>query len=195
MDLDADLVASLRTVAEMLRDRATPGVGDLIDRCEHPGAFLDSNSKLTFAFEAPEASLMVVCDTSSKFKVATIKKFLDAEGYSKFIVVAREKPSSNAVKTMSEYSDKSIQFFEMKELVFNVTKHCLVPKHEIVPDASIKSILEAYRIKHRTQLPLIYASDPVARYLGLAPGQVVRVTRTSAACGETFAYRCCVRSG
>lgn len=194
MELDHDVLASLLTVAEMLSDRGDSP--ELIEKCKHPDRFLDpAQSKQTFSLEARSAGLMLVCDTSPKFKVATIKKYLDAEDFDRFIVIAREKPSSNATKTMAEYADKAIQFFELRELVFNITKHCLVPKHEVVPDADVKRILETYRIKHRTQLPLIYASDPVARYLGLKPGQVVRVTRVSPACGETFAYRCCVKSG
>jgi DNA-directed RNA polymerase subunit H (RpoH/RPB5) len=59
-------------------------------------------------------------------------------------------------------------------------------------EQEIAKVMEAYGLKSRHQLPLIMLTDPMARYLGLHPGQLVRVTRSSPAAGEYVLYRCCV---
>jgi len=64
----------------------------------------------------------------------------------------------------------------------------LVPKHEILPAEQAKEVLEKYRVTPH-QLPLIKASDPVAKAIGAKPGQILRITRDSPTAGRATAYR------
>ena len=85
------------------------------------------------------------------------------------------------------------QVFVIPELLFNITRHRLVPKHEVVADPDeISQVIKRYNVRTRTQLPIILRTDPVARYFGLKPGQLMRITRISPSSGLYTMYRCCV---
>lgn len=71
---------------------------------------------------------------------------------------------------------------------FNIFKHKLVPKHEILSKKETDRLLKKYRIKPY-QLPLIKASDPAARVIGAKQGDVLKITRKSPTAGRAVAYR------
>ncbi len=71
---------------------------------------------------------------------------------------------------------------------FNVLNHVNVPKHELLADDEVVSLLKQYAIV-KEQLPKIKDSDPAVKVIAGKPGQVVRVTRRSPTAGTAVAYR------
>jgi len=71
---------------------------------------------------------------------------------------------------------------------FNIFRHELVPKHEILAEEEVEELLKAYRIKPY-QMPRIKASDPAVRMIGAKPGDVIKITRESQTAGQSVAYR------
>ena len=71
---------------------------------------------------------------------------------------------------------------------FDVMKHDLVPRHEVLPDDEAKGILEKYGVTP-DQLPKIFSSDAVARAVRAKPGQIIRIRRKSPTAGESVAFR------
>lgn len=140
-----------------------------------------------------DSRLKIIYYLSNKFKWSELKKYMDETNmYDLYILVVADKISQNNMKQINALN-LNIQIFDIKELQFNITKHILVPKHELVQDQEeIKNILQIYCLKSKFQLPHILKTDPMSRYLGLKSGDIVRITRVSPTSGEYIIYRCCM---
>ena len=84
------------------------------------------------------------------------------------------KATLNRLKQEGTYID----VFTMEEIQFNISHHSLVPKHEVCSHEEKAQLMKAYAVD-RTQLPNIKTTDPMARYLGVTKGQLIRITRDS----------------
>jgi DNA-directed RNA polymerase I, II, and III subunit RPABC1 len=80
------------------------------------------------------------------------------------------------------------EFLTYAQLIIDIMEHVLVPKHEVLSHEEKEAVLKRYSI-HAHQLPLMKPNDPVAHYLGLVEGQVVKITRPSDTAGEYISYR------
>lgn len=71
---------------------------------------------------------------------------------------------------------------------FDIQKHMLVPKHEIMTEDEILNEFGDvdYNFKN---LPKIKVDDPVADSIGARPGDVLRITRESQTAGVFVTYR------
>lgn len=63
------------------------------------------------------------------------------------------------------------------DVLHNPLKHYMVPHHRLVTRAYVEEALGRGTLRSTGELPKIRTSDPVARYLGLRPGQIVAITR------------------
>jgi len=76
---------------------------------------------------------------------------------------------------------------------FDITKHSLVPKHELLDAKQKEEVLKKYGITLR-QFPRMLETDPMAVILGAKPGDVLRIARKSETAGETTYYRVVIKA-
>lgn len=114
---------------------------------------------------------------------------MDKDSVKRAIVVYAEKVSSFAKQNLAASTEKyTFELFKHAELLVNITKHKLVPKHTLLTDEEKKELLAKYHL-NESQLPRILRHDPVARYYGLGRLQVVKITRDSETAGRYITYR------
>ncbi len=71
-----------------------------------------------------------------------------------------------------------INIYTLKESLFNVMDHRLVPKHIICSAAEKKEIMMTYAINKST-FPHIKSTDPIVRHFGVLRGQLLKIIRQS----------------
>lgn len=115
---------------------------------------------------------------------------LDKENFQNGILISIGHAPSTALRAFEPLLERGIiaEHFQEQDLLVNITKHELVPKHVLLSDEEKKVLLDRYRLKE-TQLPRMQSGDPVARYLGLKKGQVVKIIRKSETAGRYASYR------
>ena len=84
-----------------------------------------------------------------------------------------------------------VQIISLPQLLIDIVNHRDVPHHEVISETEKKELLEKYYIK-QDNLPVILRDDAMARYLGMRPGEVVKILRPSPTSGTYVSYRICV---
>jgi DNA-directed RNA polymerase subunit H (RpoH/RPB5) len=69
-----------------------------------------------------------------------------------------------------------ITLFQGDHLLFNITKHFLVPKHHLMSDQEYKEFVKNEK-GMVTRLPIIFETDPISRFYGAKPGQIFKIIR------------------
>lgn len=102
------------------------------------------------------------------------------------------KKYGNFMSKLENYYTKNffVQIFNIDSLLFDITKHNLVPEHTILTEDEKQDLLEHYNISD-DKLPSISRFDPVAKYIGIRPTQVCKIVRNSYTSGVSNYYRIC----
>lgn len=69
-----------------------------------------------------------------------------------------------------------------------VPDHVYVPKHEIVLKEEAQEVIKKYNCR-LVELPLIFVTDPAIIGLGVKPGDLIKITRSSSTAGHAVYYR------
>lgn len=85
-----------------------------------------------------------------------------------------------------------LQYFQIKNLLYNPTKHEMVPEHIKLTPQEATEVMEKYMIKSKLQMPMIMHTDIIAKWLGLKQGDIVQINRYNENSGLCYYYRCCI---
>ena len=109
-------------------------------------------------------------------------------------IIIKDDPNEtliNELKHIWESEGIFIVVESIKRLQFNILEHTLVPPHRVVNESETIEIMKKYNITNKVQFPDISRFDPVARVIGLRPGQVCEIIRPSKTSITSKYYRIC----
>ncbi|KAF2664449.1 RPB5 subunit of DNA-directed RNA polymerase [Microthyrium microscopicum] len=138
-------------------------------------------------------TIRVEFNGDTQIGVKTVRNFahtMEQNSVYSGILVTAVSVSSACHKIAQATFPKVMELFEETDLIVNITQHELVPKHIMLSPEEKQALLERYRLKHN-QLPRILKEDPVARYLALRRGDIVKIIRASVTAGRYATYRTC----
>jgi len=85
-----------------------------------------------------------------------------------------------------------LQYFRLKQLMFNPTEHELVPEHVKLTAEEANELMAKYLIKNKLHMPIILHNDIIAKWLGLKQGDIVKIIRYNETSGVSYYYRYCI---
>ncbi|XP_020235987.1 DNA-directed RNA polymerase V subunit 5A [Cajanus cajan] len=190
---------SRKTTLEMLRDRGYSVSPQDIDLSlsEFRNIYGPSPDTDRLRLSLPHASnpskrvLVIFCGTGV-VKVSDVRnisgQIVNRETLTGLILIVQNNITSQALKAVNSFSFK-VEIFQITDLLVNITKHVLKPKHQVLTDRQKKNLLKKYNIEEK-QLPRMLQTDAIARYYGLEKGQVVKVTYSGEITQMHVTYRC-----
>lgn len=133
----------------------------------------------------------------SEQNLTTFITFASENGYSSGMIIVSPSRSSDSVlsvlrKYISNKENPLVQIFDIRHLQFDISKHRKVPKHRILKSDEIEDILKEYNLISPTGMPKIDSQDPMAKWIGARPGDVVEVIGLCETSAENRRYRYCV---
>ena len=130
--------------------------------------------------------------------ISPIREFvntMEANHCARALLVVYESLTAPAVLMLKDLEQTGvfISFFAEHELLYDIYEHARVPRHVLLTPAEKQTLLEDMKVVEDL-LPKIQKIDPMARYMGLDVGDVVRIERYSATTGSGAYYRVVVDS-
>ena len=110
-------------------------------------------------------------------------------------IIIKEEINENLMNTAKHIWEKDgsfVVFQSFKRLQYNILEHVLVPEHRVMSSLEVETVMQTYNITNLCQFPDISRFDPVAQVIGLRPGKVCEITRSSKTSIKTKYYRVCI---
>ena len=209
MSLSKKLYVSREIILEMLSNRNVE-VDDYSNFSqEELDIMYKANPKLTYEMNPidmvfPKSNFTVKYILQPKLRSKDVMKLVEdmieensiEEGATIILIIRdtmkTEETIENFFESILKKNNIYVQMFDINKLLYNVTKHVLVPKHEIISNDEKEEVIRKYNLETDDQLPLIKKNDPVAKYHGMKVGNVCKITTYSETHGVYTKYRLCV---
>jgi len=171
-----------RFVAEMLVDRG------LFPDAKEVFAGLRGKEEAELSGPSSLVLLKVYQDTvRSTSKVPGLGAFLERQADVRLLLL---RGVTEKVYNEIRETSPNTEVFRLFEMTINPSRNLLTPRHEKLSTDEKDSLARVVLLR---DLPKLEETDPMARYLGLREGDVVRVLRPSVASGYSLTYRLVVR--
>ena len=111
------------------------------------------------------------------------------------IIVTEDEPNDTIIAKINylhEHDGIFIVIHNIKRLQYNILKHTLVPKANILSTAEVDALKERFNLMSVKQLPEVSRFDPQSLAICLRPVEVCKYDRKSVTAISTEYYRVCV---
>lgn len=180
---------ALQTLKDMLIAR---GIKD--EKFEPVGNPMNETRMYTFG------GVLIVFSEKTRITIQELGNMIAFASENKFtggmIIVSPTRPSDSVLEIVRQHisnkDNQLVQIFYQSHLNFDISKHRKVPKHRILPEEDIQAVMKEFHISDIKKIPKIDSQDPMAKWIGARPGDVVEVTGMCLASGENKRYRYCL---
>ena len=111
------------------------------------------------------------------------------------VVIIDDEPNDtiiNRLKYLYDHDGIFIVLHNIQRLQSNILEHTLVPHMQILSEEEEEQFMKDKQIKNKNQLPEISRFDPQALVVGVRPGDICLIQRSSLTALKTNYYRVCV---
>ena len=110
------------------------------------------------------------------------------------IIISKDK-TNQTIKDLIEQlfikDKKFVNIYNFHDYLFNVLEHEMQPKFRILSEEEKKKIMKQYNITKDKEFPDISRFDPVSQAIGVRPGEVMEITRSSPTAVKSVYFRIC----
>jgi DNA-directed RNA polymerase subunit H (RpoH/RPB5) len=110
------------------------------------------------------------------------------------IIIVKDEPNETLQKlqvSIYEHDNIYINLINIERLQFNILNHSLVPKHTVLSNREKEEIKKKYNIDRDFEFPSISRFDPLSQVLGIRPGELFEIERSSKTAIISKFYRIC----
>jgi DNA-directed RNA polymerase subunit H len=158
------------------------------------GSPLDETTMYTFG------GALIIFSNKTRVTERELNNFLtyasENDHSNSLIVVTLSKPSEAVLAFLRDYISKPenmlVQMFEIRKLQFDISKHRDVPKHRILNQEERAALMKEFNIMDPLQCPRIDSQDPMAKWVGARPGDMIEVKGLDEAAAFNPRPRICV---
>lgn len=162
---------------------------------------LEKNNNLEFIIKENN-KIIIIKYILFKLRPTYIKQILETlienhklnSSNCEIMLLLNENAGTSIEKIITKYITNRkffIQLFLIKKLTINITKNKYVPQHRILSTDEVKEIYKTYNITNKSQIPIIFSNDPIAKYFAMRIGDICEIKRHSSTAGICYSYRIC----
>lgn len=151
----------IRTLKEMMMDRGYLPLPSETSEDDWPNRF-----PFRFAHKERGSASVHLC-SEEKVPVKFLRQCSES-GSDLDVIVSLEGPTPFTKKEADSMAERRFQFFLVKDLARNKTKHRLVPKHSLCDD---------YSPPDGITIPKLLQTDPICQYYDFPLGSIVKIER------------------
>ena len=110
------------------------------------------------------------------FMIRKVKTTKDQFSLTELVVIVDAKISNIGRTELANIGTASLQIFRENELTYNPTKHVTVPVHRLLTAEEAAAVLKQLKVDSN-RLLVISDKDPIVKYYGWNPGNIVKIER------------------